>query len=221
MNKATPHECADRWCRCTQYEAVAGGRDCTCGHEVIGHRHYTDRRRTVSVEEARARITNLKEFRTPRDSMKGTPGGADTFGHLPGPYHEEVRDAEYVVYSYLTPIAWVTADGQRVIPDVGYSPTTGQHQYTVKYAWQEAGYVGSTFPVRGRELRPAGGGPRGGGMDEPYGRRSAAPREDDWNGSVDSFRMRANVESPDLDTPWHLRAPARGASYPPMGERQG
>lgn len=34
----------------------------------------------------------------------------------------------YVVYSYNTPIAWVRADGETVIPDVGYSVTTTRHQ---------------------------------------------------------------------------------------------
>ena len=34
----------------------------------------------------------------------------------------------YVVYSYSTPIAWVRVDGERIIPDVGYSVTTTRHQ---------------------------------------------------------------------------------------------
>lgn len=34
----------------------------------------------------------------------------------------------YVVYSYATPIAWVRADGETVIPDVSYSLTTSRHQ---------------------------------------------------------------------------------------------
>jgi hypothetical protein len=175
-------------------------------------------------------------------------------GHLPGPYQAEARDAEYVVYSYQTPIAWVTADGQRVIPDIGYSPTTGSHQYTVKNAWQGTDWVGSTFPVRGRQTIPAGGGRRGGGMDDPYPaqpsnlhpeNRSARPLgrwpaglleraplsrpeqpsylggREEWELKGDAFRLNASVETPDLDVPWHLRRPASGASYPPMGEEQG
>ena len=34
----------------------------------------------------------------------------------------------YVVYSYATPIAWIRADGEVVIPDIGYSLTTTRHQ---------------------------------------------------------------------------------------------
>jgi hypothetical protein len=36
--------------------------------------------------------------------------------------------AVYVVFSYVTPIAWVDADGTVTIPDTRYSPTTTQHQ---------------------------------------------------------------------------------------------
>lgn len=130
-------------------------------------------RYVVDNTEAEQKMRDLKEFRSKTfyegsPTLKGTPGGADTVGYLPERFHEQVREADYVVYSYQTPIGWVTADGDRVIPDVGYSPTTGQHQYMVKDAWRDAGYTGSgTFPSRGREYRPTGGGPRRGGMDDP------------------------------------------------------
>lgn len=250
-SKATPHECADRRCGCTQYEArYATSQVCTCGHEVSGHRHYTWRKTVVTIDEAGPRITNRKAFRTQTGSMRGVVGGAEEMGHLPEAYREEAGDAEYVVYSYQTPIAWITADGQRVIPDIGYSLTTGSHQGTVKHAWQGTDWVGSTFPVRGRQLRPAGGARRNGGMDDPYpsvehtrtrpssqwpaGLLERAPLSrpepeqpsylrgrESWEYQGDAFHMNASVETPDLDVPWHLRAPARGASYPPMGEEQG
>jgi hypothetical protein len=214
---------------------------------VDGHRHYTDRRMVVTIDQAGPRITQLKAFRIGTGSMRGVIGGAAEMGHLPTEYQDEARDAEYVVYSYQTPIAWITADGQRVVPDIGYSPTTGSHQYVVKNAWRDTDYVGSTFPERGRRTIPAGGGRRTGGMDDdrypvrpssqrgggyhPGGilppppvldreSRTAGFRED-WELQGDAFSMQASVASPDLDIPWHLRAPARGAGYPPMGERQG
>jgi len=34
----------------------------------------------------------------------------------------------YVVYSYATPIAWITSSGSHHAPDVKYSPTTSGHQ---------------------------------------------------------------------------------------------
>lgn len=145
----------------------------------------------VSNTEAEQKIRDLKEFRNQKGTLRGVKDGAEEFGRLPKRWWNPAQDAEYVVYSYRTPIAWVTADGERVVPDIGYSSTTGQHQYTVKDAWREAGYSGSgAFPARGRETVPAGGGPRSGGMDESH-------------------------------LPWHQRTPARGAGYPPMGARQG
>jgi hypothetical protein len=41
---------------------------------------------------------------------------------------------DYVVYSYLTPIAWVTKDGDVRIPDVKYSVSTSRHQGIVRHA---------------------------------------------------------------------------------------
>lgn len=48
-----------------------------------------------------------------------------------GRYRELINlpsDAIYYVYSYSTPIAWVCADGEVVIPDVKYSSTTSRQQ---------------------------------------------------------------------------------------------
>jgi hypothetical protein len=136
-------------------------------------------RYVVSNDEAQDRIKELKQFRNQTGALRATPGGASEYGYLPTGYHEQVRDAEYVVYSYRTPIAWVTADGDRIIPDVGYSPTTGQHQYIVKGAWREDGWRSSTeFPARRRTVVKVPkeddlhGEPRRlrrGGLDEPYG----------------------------------------------------
>lgn len=38
----------------------------------------------------------------------------------------------YIVYSYGTPIGWVTSDNEVVIPDVTYSRTTSRHQNMVR-----------------------------------------------------------------------------------------
>lgn len=76
----------------------------------------------------------------------GHSGPAVSMGHLPARLHASARSAVYVVYSYATPIAWVTEsddlDSQEPyvyhVPDVGYSPTTGQHQMSVLVAWKAA-----------------------------------------------------------------------------------
>lgn len=124
-----------------------------------------------TLAEAEEKIRNEEPFR-----LKGWTRGVPTlsaapwiihqYGALPEQYQHEVRHARYVVWSYETPIAWVTEDGTKVLPDIGYSPTTGQHQYTVKAAWDIQGRM--SFPARGRTLRPTGGGPRRGGIDDHF-----------------------------------------------------
>lgn len=48
----------------------------------------------------------------------------------PDQYRTDVKDpgVTYVVLSYATPIGWVRADGEVVIPDETYSITTMRHQ---------------------------------------------------------------------------------------------
>lgn len=125
----------------------------------------------VSNLEAHFKIKEMQIFRT---SIVRDPSGTRTtgitrlsggfwktgaYGLLPEQYHEAVSRAQYVVWSFATPIGWVNDDGTATVPDVGYSDTTGQHQYIVK-----AAFGMKSFPARGRELRPAGGGPREGGF---------------------------------------------------------
>jgi hypothetical protein len=122
----------------------------------------------VNLTEAEEKIKNLESFRTASFTLSGGPaiiGG--THGHLPEELRADVEAAAYVVESFDTPVGWVRQDGTKVVPDVGYSLTTGQHQYLTADAW------GIDFrPARGRTLRPAGGGPRRGGIDDPYGRKA-------------------------------------------------
>lgn len=53
-------------------------------------------------------------------------------GRLPLEWSVQFRNDNptYIVFSYHTPIAWIASDGRTVIPNVTYSPTTTQHQYT-------------------------------------------------------------------------------------------
>lgn len=129
---------------------------------------------TRTVDDAAERIQaqepfNLREGKT----LYGREGGADQDpGLLPEQYRADAAAARYVVYSYRTPVGWVRQDGTKVVPDVGYSPTTGQHQYLVAHAW------GIGFrPARGREYVPVPatdtlyGQPRrlrSGGIDTAY-----------------------------------------------------
>jgi hypothetical protein len=113
----------------------------------------------VSNTGATEKIKNELPFRNRNATLVGTDltGLDPVFGRLPDQYRDAVRQARYVVYSYLTPIGWVSKTGEKTVPDVGYSLTTSQHQYAVAHAW------GVGLPVaRGRELRPAGTGTREG-----------------------------------------------------------
>lgn len=88
----------------------------------------------------------LSEGRLPDGTRRwwAVSGPAVHLGHLPARLHASARSAVYVVYSYDTPIAWVTeSEGDREpyvyhVPDVGYSVTTGQQQYSCLSAWSEA-----------------------------------------------------------------------------------
>lgn len=109
------------------------------------------RRTVVDNTEAENRIQRLEEFRNKTGSLRGVREGAspEDIDCLPEKYWGDVRDAGYTVWSYGTPIAWVRPDGERVVPDIGYSLTTGQHQYIVKAAWRIAGW---TSPGGKREV---------------------------------------------------------------------
>jgi hypothetical protein len=103
--------------------------------------------RRLSPHEA---ITARAEFRDrwlsggAATSGGGTRGGGTECGHLPQQYWKFLRDADYVVFSYETPIAWhVPAAGPGDVdawwlPDVRYSSTTDEHQAVVRLALRPA-----------------------------------------------------------------------------------
>jgi hypothetical protein len=152
-------------------------------------------------EEIPARIAALKPFlsdgRLPDGTRRwsGHSGPAVTMGHLPARLYESARSAVYVVYSYDTPIAWVTESPDPHsrepylyhIPDVGYSPTTGQHQYACLDAWRDHARQGTVnrhgrrevvrvpgnAEVYGRTIRARSGGMDGARPGEVIGRVSA------------------------------------------------
>ncbi|HLS01869.1 MAG TPA: hypothetical protein VK054_07825 [Beutenbergiaceae bacterium] len=92
---------------------------------------------TVSIRHDVGGPFGLLGNRTPfrsHGAMSAHAFALSRTGRLPKEWVEVYRsDREnpgisYVVYSYATPIAWVRADGETVIPDVGYSLTTTRHQ---------------------------------------------------------------------------------------------
>jgi hypothetical protein len=55
-------------------------------------------------------------------------------GHLPREYRGAVLAADYVVFSYATPIGWHVPGQGWTVPDVKYSVTTSRHQGQVRRA---------------------------------------------------------------------------------------
>lgn len=70
-----------------------------------------------------------RRFSNSVGSFRGGPGNAPMWrtGQLPSEYETSAHHADYVVWSYRTPIAWHT-DGEWVTPAVRYSVTTSNHQ---------------------------------------------------------------------------------------------
>lgn len=87
-----------------------------------------------TLHDAEQLIREQKPFRLRTAGPNITPSLWATcepptyLGHLPPQHSVGIESADYVVMSYGTPVAWVT-EGEPTVPDVGYSPTTGQHQY--------------------------------------------------------------------------------------------
>lgn len=77
------------------------------------------------------------------------------WGELPYQYREFVKRADYVIYSYSTPIAWhIPGDGW-ASPDIKYSATTTTHQNRVRVALSFLGvelHCPECFRERGHKL---------------------------------------------------------------------
>ncbi len=71
-------------------------------------------------------------------------------GRLPEDYIARFRaaDHQYVVWSYGTPIAWLT-DGVWYYPQTSYSVTTASHQSTARYGMSMSGHYVVMLPAPG------------------------------------------------------------------------
>lgn len=88
-------------------------------------------------------LFELAPFKT-GGALRGEKGNATGFavGRLPSEYWDSVKDADYVVYSYATPIAWhisydtgsAVANPRWVMPNEKYSLTTTRHQAIIRTA---------------------------------------------------------------------------------------
>jgi hypothetical protein len=80
-------------------------------------------------------LRKLEAFRT-HGSLRGKPadGNAFYYGRLPTCHVAIVKESDYVVYSWDTPIAWHHPIHGWIMPDEHYSQTTTQHQTKIATA---------------------------------------------------------------------------------------
>ena len=89
----------------------------TLAHGTHAH---TDRARLVTLSnEGKAWQNNGK-------TMRGEPGPASSWGRLDYDLRKVVAAADYVIYSYQTPIAW-RVNGAWSVTTESYSRTTARH----------------------------------------------------------------------------------------------
>lgn len=102
-------------------------------------------------------IASCRPFKNSTGSLQGTRGSTRDLGWLES--HADARRirellsrAVYVVWSYSTPIAWVseTEDGDRqaYYVDESHSPTTANHQSVARMGMGEYETIGTRRPVR-------------------------------------------------------------------------
>lgn len=126
----------------------------------------------IKIRDAAAYITRQAGFDA--GSLRGmTRGGmisAEAIGHLPETWADRLVSTyaagrlAYVVFSYVTPIAWVDIEGGITIPPVRYSLTTTQHQYLVADALAVSGWnaYGDDAQTKFTEVRADSDGRSGG-----------------------------------------------------------
>ncbi len=87
-----------------------------------------------------ARYIGVSAFASHTGALSGRPVDFaagyhyDGTGVLPAEWRELYRASriDFVVWSYVTPIAWRLADGTWIVPAVRYSVTTSKHQGIVR-----------------------------------------------------------------------------------------
>lgn len=74
------------------------------------------------------------DFNPESAALRGREGDDVSYGRLPLEYRADVAGAEYVVYSYGTPIAWTCDGAPWTVPAESYSLTTTRHQNVIRAA---------------------------------------------------------------------------------------
>lgn len=93
----------------------------------------------VSNRSAAHHIANLDRFTNSAGSFRGEDV-LTTYDYKQGRLSDDLfkmlcqSGAKYVIYSYGTPIAWISAHGKWFVPEIRYSVTTSKHQSIVRGA---------------------------------------------------------------------------------------
>lgn len=97
-----------------------------------------------NVHASRAALVKLSNDGQPWQNngktLTGVPGSARTWGKLDPGTRAEVDAADYVIYSYSTPIAWRVA-GSWTVDTARYSVTTSRHQSAARALLSREGSV--------------------------------------------------------------------------------
>jgi hypothetical protein len=85
--------------------------------------------------------------------LEGTFVGAlvDT-GMLPTEFLDSARNAEYVIYSHRTAIAWLTG-GRWYMPNIKHSHSTTEHQHLIRSALDDGPGISGTGKSTARTAR--------------------------------------------------------------------
>lgn len=92
----------------------------------------------ITNREIADAVANRLDFAANSTTGTTSPSRYLDSGRLPYAWVDAFRfdcnevGLDYVVYSYGTPIAWVTRDGEVTMPDVRYSVTTSKIQTYVR-----------------------------------------------------------------------------------------
>lgn len=84
----------------------------------------------MNQRQATTAIATRTPFKA--SALTGRPG-FDGYGQMDRNLALGIEGADFVVYSYATPIAW-SIGGSWIVPEVRYSVTTTRHQNLVRRA---------------------------------------------------------------------------------------
>lgn len=92
------------------------------------------RKVSATKQQIETALRNRQPFRNSTGTFRAELGKVRSTEHLQDEWLELYQNSSiiYTVMSYGTPIAWVTSNGEIVIPSIYYSNSTSKHQNIVR-----------------------------------------------------------------------------------------